>query len=355
MLFSLITKNYVPYITELNLVYKNAMNELLQGDSDDICSIILQRESNKSTEITSVLYDSQILGINIGEIQISMDPYKKQQFQILINCSSGNYDNKFNYRIDVTSFQCQLGEFYVDEGCQICDSKQGFYSVTYNTTKCSIFDTSKFENVTSNLIQLKVGYWRPQYDSDLVENCFKNQNWCLGGWSVNDDLCYPGHVGGLCEECDIQHKRLWKIFQGIQYQMSIMQYSIFLGFISLDFVMVQLFNKRSFTSVFITLKSLKNSNRLFLQLKLKTKFFLIVFKYSQGIMDLIQISKVYQLKCFQITYGYLQLFLRLILILMFLQTLLMQRVNLLTRWQSIQIAYQVKLQTFNLVILELQQ
>jgi hypothetical protein len=51
-------------------------------------------------------------------------------------------------------------------------------------------------------LKLKAGYWRPNYYSNIIEECFKSLKQCIGGWKVNNDLCFEGHIGGLCEECD---------------------------------------------------------------------------------------------------------------------------------------------------------
>ena len=30
---------------------------------------------------------------------------------------------------------------------------------------------------------------------------------CLGGWKEGDNSCYKGHIGALCEECDLYDLR----------------------------------------------------------------------------------------------------------------------------------------------------
>ena len=30
---------------------------------------------------------------------------------------------------------------------------------------------------------------------------------CLGGWSTGDKSCLKGHIGALCEQCDIYNIR----------------------------------------------------------------------------------------------------------------------------------------------------
>lgn len=49
------------------------------------------------------------------------------------------------------------------------------------------------------------GYWRPSYDSELIEMCIRKENNCKGGWVPGDESCVNGHIGALCEECDIKN------------------------------------------------------------------------------------------------------------------------------------------------------
>lgn len=68
------------------------------------------------------------------------------------------------------------------------------------------------EEVTPIRIKLYSGYWR--YDSDVVESCYNLASNCNGGWIPGDASCYTGHIGALCESCDIYGIR------GDQYSIS---------------------------------------------------------------------------------------------------------------------------------------
>lgn len=59
------------------------------------------------------------------------------------------------------------------------------------------------ETVSPTGMKLIHGYWRPEYHNDYVEYCINLQNNCNGGWVPGNPSCYTGHVGGLCESCDI--------------------------------------------------------------------------------------------------------------------------------------------------------
>ncbi|CAD8140549.1 unnamed protein product [Paramecium octaurelia] len=172
---------------------------------------------------------------------------------------------------------CQLGEFYIYAGCQICQPLQGFYSVTYNTTKCSIFDKNKFDAITSNKIQLKPGFWRPNQISDYVELCFKNPTYCEGGWKYGNELCSQGHIGGLCEECDRYDIRGAGQFFKDQKQLECKQCLEFSGLL-LTFLLISIW---SILPTLLTIQSIERSNQLFALLKVRKQFVEILFKLNQ--------------------------------------------------------------------------
>ncbi|CAD8144096.1 unnamed protein product [Paramecium pentaurelia] len=175
------------------------------------------------------------------------------------------------------AYKCQLGEFYVDEGCQICQSIYGFYSVTYNATKCSIFDKNKFANISSNAIQLLEGYWRSDYYSDQTDFCFKNIKYCKGGWKVGHELCSIGHLGGLCEECDKQNIRgEGKYFKN---QENTQCYNCSTSNVA-SFIFASLW---AMISILITLKSIEKSNELFSSLRFRIRYRKILFKFYQDL------------------------------------------------------------------------
>ncbi len=37
----------------------------------------------------------------------------------------------------------------------------------------------------------------------MVENCVNLKENCIGGVEFGDNSCYKGHIGPLCEPCDI--------------------------------------------------------------------------------------------------------------------------------------------------------
>ncbi|CAK63537.1 unnamed protein product (macronuclear) [Paramecium tetraurelia] len=271
------------YIDEFSIAYKNSLNEILPNFSNASCKISRQTLQNNvlidSTNITTVEYNSEFKSFDLSFLSITADPYQLNNYtnQIQISCHLNDQTDDLLYNIEIKGFKCQLGEFYVQSGCQICQPSQGYYSVTYNTTKCSIFDQNKFKSVTSNQIELKQGYWRPDYQSDYIEYCFKFVNFCEGGWVVSDHLCVVGHIGGLCEECDIYdirgHGNYFKNLINMTCQDCTDAVNSVLPFIATTIW--------ALISTLLTLRSIDTSNKLFSSLKVRQKYVKIIFKLNQ--------------------------------------------------------------------------
>ncbi|CAD8198200.1 unnamed protein product [Paramecium pentaurelia] len=208
-------KKFSAYINEFSIQLKNRFNEQLLNFTNSTCQIMesiidIKKQDRLSSSNTSLIYFNQTTNnFDLGMLIFNLDPYNQtdKQYKIEIQCKTQSLIKELLYKIKVQSLICQLGEFNVLNGCLTCQSTQGFYSVTYNATKCSIFDKIKFEAITSNNIKLKPGYWRSHQESDLANDCFKNIESYKGGWAVGDEICKIGHVGGLCEECDKHNTR----------------------------------------------------------------------------------------------------------------------------------------------------
>lgn len=50
-------------------------------------------------------------------------------------------------------------------------------------------------------------YWRENIYSSKFYPCKNKEENCKGGYSV-DFSCIKGHLGALCEDCDIYNKKL---------------------------------------------------------------------------------------------------------------------------------------------------
>ncbi|CAD8197996.1 unnamed protein product [Paramecium octaurelia] len=276
-------KKFTSYINELSIQFKNRFNEQLLNFTGSSCQIIeqildiKQQTTLESNNISLIQFNQTKNNFDLGMLILTLDPYNRtgKEYQIQIYCKAKNQIEEMSYIIKVKSLVCQLGEFYVLNGCVTCQSKQGFYSVTYNATKCSIFDKIKFEAITSNNINLKPGYWRPHFESDLVNECFKNINSCKGGWVVGDEICKTGYIGGLCEECDKYNQR----GDGFYFKndnLTCWNCSDF----SINMLSLFLITAWVFLSTLITLTSVENTNQLFTLFKLTQKFSYILFKLN---------------------------------------------------------------------------
>ncbi|CAD8094306.1 unnamed protein product [Paramecium primaurelia] len=285
--YSLVIPKYsqsIRQIQQIELLYNNNLNELQKNLVNSSC-IITENIVKKNEQIdvnqqhVQLNFNAEKNHFDLSSISFTLDPYIQdyKYLEIDITCSTLEYKNSLKYIIQAKSYKCQLGEFYVANGCQLCESNKGFYSVTYDSNKCSIFDKEKFEEISSNQIKLLEGFWRPNYLSDQSTQCFKITKFCLGGWNVGDALCSEGHVGALCEECDIYN------VQGNGKFIKNQQNSeCFVCFSTQDSIIPFIFNTLwAILSIILTLKSIGKSNNLFLFYKIQGSFNQILFKLNQ--------------------------------------------------------------------------
>ncbi|CAD8107810.1 unnamed protein product [Paramecium sonneborni] len=272
------------YINEMGLYLKNSRNEQVLNLFNSTCILQFAKLNNdnsiqESNQKITVTFNQQKNFFDMSSLSIILDPYDQnnKHLQIDATCKIDQMNKTLNYLLNVRSLKCQLGEFYTNQGCQKCNSNQGFYSVTYDTNKCSIFDKNKFLEITENKINLLKGFWRPHYLSDHTSYCFKNQNFCQGGWNYGNKLCSIGHFGALCEECDIYnimgYGAYYKTLQNLECQICQEQVENFVSF-TLIFMW-------AIFSLILTLNSSEKSNQMFAQLKFKERFNKILFKLNQ--------------------------------------------------------------------------
>ncbi|CAD8111215.1 unnamed protein product [Paramecium primaurelia] len=257
-----------------------------------------------TNHLQSIAYGLNTNKYNMGSSKLNFDPYSQDDkiYEILTECKTEYQDIALSYRMRVKSFFCQLDEFYISGSCQICQSDKGFNSMTYNTTKCPTFDKTKFQAITSNGIQLKTGYWRPNYVSNFIERCYKNADQCLGGWSI-------GGNSDLCEECDKFDLRGDGQYFKNQYYLECQQFQelskrLIAFFLILFQQTQQIIIQGRFYQLYLPSEALKNQINYLHRLNQNKN--LPIF-YS----ILIKIMKVFYLNYFQITYGYFHLLLNL--------------------------------------------
>ncbi|CAD8214829.1 unnamed protein product [Paramecium octaurelia] len=212
-----------------NSIIKNLKNSYCTIDSRRINIAEHQYEqvpfSNNFTNFDSVYFNEQTQDYNLDDLIVYFDnelpPHIVLQLQFMCNSVVvANYNQQYPYnllsthqnyklRINIKTLPCQFGEIknYTDYSCTPCDNNQGLFSITLNSQKCELKDEISTISVKSALLNLKFGYWRPYFQSNLVSYCLNLPENCLGGWLEGDESCFTGHIGALCEQCDLYNIR----------------------------------------------------------------------------------------------------------------------------------------------------
>ncbi|EAR87182.2 transmembrane protein, putative (macronuclear) [Tetrahymena thermophila SB210] len=86
--------------------------------------------------------------------------------------------------------------------CQICPVN--YYS--FDVSNCQECPQGATCNGGTNVVA-NAGYWRKTNISNIIIDCSNLPDNCVGG-SFGNNICYEGHIGALCEECDI-HGEHW--------------------------------------------------------------------------------------------------------------------------------------------------
>jgi hypothetical protein len=68
-------------------------------------------------------------------------------------------------------------------------------------------DSATMDDVNPTNIKLKAGFWRHEFNSSVIAECINLPANCNGGWTPGNPSCYTGHMGALCESCDIYGTR----------------------------------------------------------------------------------------------------------------------------------------------------
>ncbi|EWS71783.1 transmembrane protein, putative (macronuclear) [Tetrahymena thermophila SB210] len=173
----------------------------------------------KISGTTTVNYDSLIGGFYMNQVQFQQQP----QSQLLAKLQSSiikipTFDNtgalvsintNYNLPLIFNTRYCTIGEAFLAATGQCFHCANGTYSIVQNSTSCQ--DCPKI-GVSScpggSVLKLQSGYWRPSADNDNIEPCSNQFSNCAGGKGVGDQLCSEGHIGALCEVCDIS-ARFW--------------------------------------------------------------------------------------------------------------------------------------------------
>ncbi|CAK62035.1 unnamed protein product (macronuclear) [Paramecium tetraurelia] len=137
-------------------------------------------------------------------LQISCNSVQIPKYEDIFPFQIMDYNSKYQLILQIQTYPCQLGEYknLTDNACYLCDVNKKQYSVTINATTCQFMDEDTIASITPAQLQLKIGYWRPYINSEIIEHCQNRIENCLGGWKQGDETCEIGQLGACCEACD---------------------------------------------------------------------------------------------------------------------------------------------------------
>ncbi|CAD8079740.1 unnamed protein product [Paramecium primaurelia] len=234
--FSKENKSYSPFkykfrviaLSKDNSVMKNLKNSFCEIDSRILNTSDLFQEdkfSNNLTNINEITFNDLTQDYNLDDLIIYFDNASPLEIvlQLQFRCNSisipvynksypynlMNSHSNYKLRVNIKALSCQYGEIKnnTDFSCIPCNSDQGLFSLNINSEKCDLKDDVSTISVQSALLKLKFGFWRPYFQSNIVSYCLNLQENCLGGWEEGDNSCFLGHIGALCEQCDLYDTR----------------------------------------------------------------------------------------------------------------------------------------------------
>ncbi|CAD8128315.1 unnamed protein product [Paramecium sonneborni] len=225
--FDLKNKEYIAYSLHLRLIPLDSFNNVQENLENTICTIsgrLLQgnEESDFSKNYTSfnqVKFNKS--DYNFDDIIFYLDNQLNRTLEVQFYCNSIftpiygkqgeiiGYHNNYYLRMNINSLPCQVGEIksFNDNTCVPCNATQGLYTLVLNSNSCSKKDDFTTSEIKSAQLKLKPGFWRPYFDTVQISQCINLLVNCNGGWNEGDTSCFQGHIGALCEECDLHNTR----------------------------------------------------------------------------------------------------------------------------------------------------
>ncbi|EWS75586.1 transmembrane protein, putative (macronuclear) [Tetrahymena thermophila SB210] len=196
-----------------------------------------------------VFYDQDTKSFKFKELKIFGKPGQLASLQFRSNNiytlsqTTNTYIQDYSYNIQISFRECIQGEekntFNNIIQCNICEP--GTYSLSVSKGCQECLEGALCQG-GSNLIT-KQGYWRKSLDSENVLKCYNLPANCIGG-SYGNQSCYEGHIGALCEECDLQGDQWGDYFaKSGKYQCircSEIKYNIWLSLISIIWTLISM-------------------------------------------------------------------------------------------------------------------
>ncbi|CAD8072342.1 unnamed protein product [Paramecium sonneborni] len=252
-------------IIDQNLIGCNITSNLIDKDLN-----ILQEDISKF----SIEFNKEESELNLENQTFVLNPYSGNLLQIQITCDS--IENNYFYEFLAKSYKCQLGEFFYEDQCLKCNASRGYYSVNPLNSECIKANPNLIKNHTENLLNLYEGFWRLNILTSIGEYCSNNPSNCLGGWQTGDVTCVLGHIGALCEACDVYNVRgQGKYSKSRDYKCSLCEDY---GFLIIEFLFAFTW---AFLQIVLAVKSTQLQNQKFLLSKSQTKFYDILVRLSQ--------------------------------------------------------------------------
>ncbi|KAM3137025.1 hypothetical protein pb186bvf_010938 [Paramecium bursaria] len=245
---------------------------------NEYISFTLMKNNQILSNFTNKLGAEQIQ----NRTQFTIDPYQISPTHLHIICQTNSYELVYQ----IKAFPCQMGEYYYDQLCKLCDINQYQNSVQKNQNKCFQFSKQQVQDMKQGLLKLNKGFWRPTLTNHYIEQCDKN---CLGGWQVGEKSCEQGYFGALCHECDLYNIRGEGSFSKIETQCILCDAGA-------NFIIVFIFiNTSQILQIFLTNRIYRQdkNKHYFILRKLEVDQISVSFKILQDVyFKLILISKL---------------------------------------------------------------
>ncbi|KAL4492983.1 hypothetical protein ABPG72_020762 [Tetrahymena utriculariae] len=162
---------------------------------------------------TRVLFSNIVKGFNITGIIFIIQPPNSLNVKIACDAiknpsqkaNSNSYDTSYIFPLVISMRDCAVGEIYQASSGECYACPAGKYSLIQGADTCLTCPKVGVDKCEGfNNIVVSAGYWRRNLSSDIIIQCSNYQSNCLGG--SKSQMCYEGHIGALCEECDIDGK-----------------------------------------------------------------------------------------------------------------------------------------------------
>ena len=186
--------NILPYIL---LHFVPSLNLQVDFEPDDLKMLITL---NDGREIIENFENSSLF--KLTNIKLIGQP--NSTVRIKITSPSIRNFTTINYSLELIIHlrSCVIGELQDSSGT--CIPCNGGYSFNVSDRFCKQCLDGLICNSFGETF-VKPGYWRESIYSENIVLCENSETLCVGGSSAGDKLCSIGHIGALCESCDLMN------------------------------------------------------------------------------------------------------------------------------------------------------